>query len=103
VLGAQAVEPGWKQARIRPTPGNLEYAKGKIPTPLGIIDVAWENKTSFQMKIEFPPGMTAKLEVPASANSKGVKINGEAVTAKRNGTHWHVHQTVSGSVNVVAD
>lgn len=103
VLGAQAVEPGWKQARIRPTPGNLEYAKGKIPTPLGIIDVAWENKTSFQMKIEFPPGMTAKLEVPASTNSKGVKINGEAVTAKRNGTHWHVHQTVSGSVNVVAD
>jgi hypothetical protein len=103
VLGAQALDPGWKQARIRPTPCGLEFAKGKVPTPVGIIHVAWENKNAFQMRIELPAGMTAKLEVPASPNSKGVTINGEAVAAKRAGAYWHVQQTVSGSVNVAVN
>jgi alpha-L-rhamnosidase len=103
VLGAAPSEPGWKQARIRPNPGTLTHAKGKIPTPLGIVDVDWENKTSFQMRIELPPGMTAKLEVPAAKNSAGVSINGKAVSAERDGNYWHIQHAVSGSVSVVVD
>lgn len=103
VLGAGALEPGWKQARIRPHPGTLAYAKGKIPTPLGPVEVGWENKTSFQMRVELPPGMTAKLEIPASPSSKGVSINGKAVSAKRIGSHWHVDQAVSGLSSVVVE
>jgi alpha-L-rhamnosidase len=103
VLGAEALEPGWKQARIRPHPGTLTHAKGKIPTPLGPIEVGWENKTSFQMRLEIPSGMTAMLELPASPVSKGISITGTAVAAKRVGSHWIVNENVSGTVSVVVE
>jgi alpha-L-rhamnosidase len=103
VLGAEALSPGWKQARIRPHTGTLTHAKGKIPTPRGPIEVAWENKTSFQMGLELPPGMTARIEVPASPGSKGVSINGEPVPAKRDASHWIVDKDVSGTVSVVVE
>ncbi len=103
VLGAEPVSPGWKQSRIRPNTGTLSFAKGKIPTPLGPIEVGWENKSSFQMRLELPVGMTAKLELPASPASKGVSINGKPVAAKRIGARWHVDEAVSGSASVVVE
>jgi hypothetical protein len=103
VLGAEAGSPGWKQARIRPNTGTLSFAKGKIPTPLGPIEVGWENKSFFQMRLELPVGMTAKLELPASPASRGVSINSKPVTAKRIGARWHVDEVVSGSASVVVE
>jgi alpha-L-rhamnosidase len=101
VLGAETVDPGWKLARIRPHTGKLTYAKGRIPTPLGPIDVSWENKSRFQMRLELPVGMRAKLELPASTLSKGVTLNGLPVAAKRIGARWHVDDVVSGASSVV--
>jgi hypothetical protein len=103
VLGAEALSPGWKQARIRPHTGTLAHAKGKIPTPLGPIELGWENGNSFRMNLSLPEGMNAKLELPASPTSKGVSINGKSVAAKRNRARWHVDQTVSGSVSIVVE
>jgi alpha-L-rhamnosidase len=100
VLGAEAASPGWKQARIRPHTGKLTHAKGKIPTPLGPIEVGWENKSSFQMRLELPPGMTARLELPASPSSKGVTLNGDSVPATRVGSRWHLDKPVSGFVGI---
>ncbi len=103
VLGAGALLPGWKQAVIRPNTGTLTCAKGKIPTPLGPIEVGWENKSLFQMRLELPVGMTAKLELPASPASRGVSINGDPVTARRVGGRWHVDGAVSGFASVVVE
>jgi hypothetical protein len=103
VLGAEAMSPGWKQARIRPHTGTLAHAKGKIPTPRGPIEAGWENGNSFRMNLSLPEGMNAKLELPASPSSKGVSINGKSVTAKRNRARWHVDQTVSGSLSIVVE
>jgi alpha-L-rhamnosidase len=103
VLGAAALSPGWKQAVIRPHTGTLTCAKGKIPTPLGPLEVGWENKSLFQMRLELPDGMTAKLELPASPASKGVSINGEAVAARRIGLRWHVDEAVSGFASVAVE
>ncbi len=103
VLGAEAVSPGWKQARIRPNTGTLSFAKGKIPTPLGPIEVGWQNESFFQMRLELPVGMTAKLELPASPASRRVSINKKPVTAKRIGARWHVDEVVSGSASVVVE
>jgi hypothetical protein len=100
VIGAEALTPGWKQARIRPNTGGLTHAKGKVPTPLGPIMVQWENGNSFQMNLKIPDGMTARLELPASASSKGVLINGRHVQARRNGSTWVVNAAVSGVVMV---
>jgi alpha-L-rhamnosidase len=103
LLGAEAGKPGWKEARIRPHPGGLAYAKGRVPTPLGPLELAWENKGSFQMNLSFPAGMSGRLELPASPESKGVSINGKASPATRIDGRWHVNDLVSGSVRVSVD
>lgn len=103
VLGAEPLTAGWKQARIRPNAGTLTSAKGKIPTPRGPIIVSWENRSSFQMNLKLPEGMTARLEPPATTDSVGVAINGQPVTATRVGSRWLVNEDVSGAVTVVVD
>ena len=100
VLGAEPLTAGWKQARIRPIPGALTFAKGKIPTPRGAITLAWENGPHFQMKLTLPEGMSARLELPATPSSKGVSINGKPAVAKRVGSRWLVDEMVSGTVAI---
>ncbi len=39
ILGVVPVDDGFKQVRISPVLGDLEWARGKIPTPYGIIEV----------------------------------------------------------------
>ena len=103
VLGAEAIAPGWKRARIRPHTGSLVQAKGKIPTPRGPIMVDWVSKSSFKMNLKLPDGMSARLELPSTPSSKGVSINGLPVQASRNGSRWLVHADVSGTVNIVVE
>ena len=103
ILGVEASSHGWKDARIRPNTSTLAYAKGKVPTPRGPIEVGWENKSSFQMRLELPAGVTAKLELPASPESKAVLINGNPVAAKRIGSRWHVEEAVSGFGSIVVE
>ncbi len=100
VLGAAPLTPGWKQALIRPHPGTLTFAKGKIPTPRGPITIQWENNSSFQMKLTLPDGMTSRLDLPATPSSKSVTINGQPAAAKRAGSRWLVDEMVSGAVAI---
>lgn len=100
VLGAEVLEAGWKRALIRPHPGDLDFAKGKIPTPRGPIMVNWKNGASFEMDLRIPDGMTARLDLPAAAGSKGVTINGHPVAAERDGGRWIVSKDVSGRVRI---
>lgn len=101
VLGAEPLTPGWKRVRIRPCPGNLTYAKGRISSPLGPLFVGWQNKQGFEMSIELPVGMTARLELPAGENSSEVLVNGTPVGARREGDRWVTDEDVSGTAAVL--
>jgi hypothetical protein len=98
VLGAQPLTPGWKRVLIRPNPGNLKSADGRIPTPRGPVLIDWKNEPPFKIAITLPTGVSAKVELPAPADSKGVSIAGKAVAAKRVGSRWHLEKDVSGTV-----
>ena len=37
VLGVQQIDPGWRRAKIAPVCGDLDYARGTVPTPHGLI------------------------------------------------------------------
>ncbi|MCQ2399478.1 MAG: hypothetical protein MJ072_03110, partial [Clostridia bacterium] len=74
-LGVFPIENGYKSIRIKPHPGDLTYAQGRIPTPYGYIDVDWktvDGKMTLHFKsnekihavIELPDGR--KQEVTAS-------------------------------------
>ena len=79
VLGVQPLAPGWKRVSIRPNPGSLKYAGGKIPTPLGPVTVHWENGTAFNLSISLPKGMTAQIQTPPGAFRGEILVNGKPV------------------------
>ncbi len=99
VLGAEPLEPGWKRCRIRPSPGGLGFANGKIPTPRGPVLIDWKS-SPFRLSLKLPPGMTGKLELPAAPDTKGVLINGNSVPAKRAGDRWLVEADVTGIAKI---
>jgi hypothetical protein len=100
VLGVQPLEPGWKCATIRPHPGSLKSAGGKIPTPLGPVLVNWDNGGTFKLSVALPPGMSARVHVPAPPKSSGLFLNGEPARARREGGGWTLDEAVTGRVLV---
>ena len=58
ILGIQPAAPGWREIRIVPQAGNLQWAAGTVPTPLGEIRVEWK-KTGGKLQLSYkvPPGI----------------------------------------------
>ena len=98
VLGGQPLTPGWKTALIKPHPGALTSASGKIPTPRGPILVDWKRDESFRFALDLPKGMNARVELPASEKSSGVFHGKKSVAAERVGAFWVLAEPVTGKV-----
>ena len=97
VLGARPLKPGWSRAGIRPNPGSLQKAAGKMPTPLGPILIGWENNVAFKLSLTLPPGMSARVQLPASRHASGVSIGGKPARAHREGGWWTLDEDVTGT------
>jgi alpha-L-rhamnosidase len=80
VLGVRPVSPGYKTWLIEPQPGDLTWAKGRVPTPYGPIKVKWE-KTSWglRLEIEVPNGTSGSVGLPTSSNADSLTDNGRPV------------------------
>jgi alpha-L-rhamnosidase len=100
LIGAEPLSPGWTRALIRPHPGDLKSAEGKIPTPRGPIQILWKSDSTFKISVKLPPGISAKLELPATSASKGVTLDGKSTPATRNGSRWLVTQEVTGNATL---
>jgi hypothetical protein len=59
ILGISVLEPGCKTIRIVPHLGDLQWAEGSFPTPLGIIKVRHEKQTNGKINtiIDAPKGI----------------------------------------------
>lgn len=59
VLGVKPLEPGCKRVRVAPQLGNLKWAEGKYPTPLGPIRVRHERQPdgTIASQIDAPRGI----------------------------------------------
>lgn len=66
ILGVQRIAPGWKKVRIAPNPCGLEFARGAVPTPFGLIKVEWESAgdDQFAVRVEVPEGIEAEFISP---------------------------------------
>jgi hypothetical protein len=100
VLGARPLAPGWTRALVRPHPGALTYAEGRIPTPRGPVAVRWEKGDRFRMNLGLPPGTSAQAQLPAAEGTTGVWIDGKPVAAARDGAWWTLKKDVAGSVRL---
>jgi alpha-L-rhamnosidase len=66
VLGIKPILTGWKKVRIAPLVGSLEFARGAVPSPLGMVRVEWEKVGEDQLavRVELPEGMEGEFIGP---------------------------------------
>lgn len=100
LIGAEPLSPGWTRALIRPHPGNLKPAAGKIPTPRGPIQILWKNDGTFKTSVKLPPGISAKPEIPATPASKCVTLDGKSTPATRSGSRWLITHEITDSATL---
>jgi hypothetical protein len=81
VLGVTPAEHGWKSVRIAPVPGDLEFAKGTVPTPHGPIRVEWEKAGDDQLAVS--------IDVPAGIHAEFVSTLGDSRTLKTGKNEFH--------------
>jgi hypothetical protein len=64
VLGIEPLEPGFRRARVRPALGDLAWAEGAYPTPLGPIRVRHERDGGEKVnsRIEAPDGVRVERD-----------------------------------------
>lgn len=63
ILGVTALEPGGKRLRIEPHLGDLAYARGACPTPLGVVRVSHTRQSDGTVRTEYdvPEGVSVEL------------------------------------------
>jgi alpha-L-rhamnosidase len=67
ILGVSPHTPGFDLVSIRPTLGNLKWAKGMIPTPHGQVKVAWklaDDGLKLLLEVSVPAGSRAEVILP---------------------------------------
>ncbi|NLX04606.1 MAG: hypothetical protein GXY33_05640 [Phycisphaerae bacterium] len=65
ILGVQPARSGFAEILIRPCPGDLAFARGKVHTPRGIVGVAWESRDGIlDLEVEVPEGCAWRVEKP---------------------------------------
>ena len=100
VLGVQPSSPGWKTVLIRPCTGDLEFARGRVPTQSGPILVDWKRGPALKLSLTLPDGVTANVELPATADSTKVLVDGKRVDATKEKDRWILKGEVNGDVNI---
>lgn len=61
VLGVQPVEPGFRRIHIKPNLGDLEFAKGSIPTRDGRIEIELQKTDrGLHVQLKLPSGISAE-------------------------------------------
>lgn len=66
ILGISPVEVGWSRIMIAPVVGQLEFARGTVPSPSGPIRIEWEKVAGDQLavRVELPEGMVGEFVDP---------------------------------------
>ncbi|MEN6372580.1 MAG: family 78 glycoside hydrolase catalytic domain [Armatimonadota bacterium] len=75
VLGVRPGGPGFSPAIIEPHPGDLTWCRGTVPTPLGDVEVQWQNEAGkpFEININAPKELELKVNLPREGK---ISING---------------------------
>lgn len=74
ILGVSPLSDGFRRTRVAPQPCNLQWAKGRYPTPHGEVAVAWHRQDDgcFVFNLRLPPGCEAEVQCPGKTEKIGV-------------------------------
>lgn len=83
VLGIQPTGAGFETVNLRPDLLDLQWAKGAMPTPHGLIRVdAKKVGAGMNVAVDLPQGVVARLSVPVAKGATSVTMNGEVTKAE---------------------
>lgn len=80
VLGVTPTGPGFSTYNLKPIPGDVEWAKGVVPTPKGPITVSWSSNTNsgtFSLTWSAPDGCNGTISVPVSNSTVPVYLDSQ--------------------------
>ena len=81
IIGIEPAEPGFGKIIIKPRPVSLTFAKAKLPTVRGEIDVDFVQDIgkSFELNINIPANTRAQVYIPKIADHYKLTLNGKMV------------------------
>jgi hypothetical protein len=89
VLGVTPTGPGFSAYNLKPIPGDVQWAKGLVPTPNGPIKVYWNSDKDaglFFLTASAPDGYNATISVPVANSSVPVYLDSQlAWSGKKEG------------------
>ena len=100
LIGIEPTEPGFRRVRIRPQPAGLDWAKAKLPTIRGPIEVAFERqRNDFQLTVSLPANVVGEvyLPIPEETDSVEVSQNGKVKTGNVVGKYIRLDNVGSGT------
>lgn len=99
IMGIEPAEPGFGKIVIKPRPGSLSYAKAKLPTIRGDIDVEFIQNIgkSFELNISIPVNTQAKVYIPKIADLYKLTLDGKMVKGIDNNEYVLIDGLNSGT------
>ena len=83
VVGVAPTSPGFATFTIEPQPGDLSWARGRVPTPHGAVDVDWSSsKCTFALTTTVPPGTIASVTLPGTQGTHSASVDGNTRTRR---------------------
>ncbi|MBD3385545.1 Bacterial alpha-L-rhamnosidase [candidate division KSB1 bacterium] len=72
-LGVVPLEPGFASVLIAPKCEDLDWARGRVPTPRGLIEIGWaKEKNTFEFNVDLPNAVIARIELPVVADPERI-------------------------------
>jgi hypothetical protein len=65
VLGVTPLERGWRRVRVAPMTDGLDFARGVVPSPAGLIHVDWERKAGQRLAVRVESPVPVEFASPA--------------------------------------
>lgn len=99
IIGVQPAEPGFGKIIIKPQPGDLKWAKMKLPTIHGdiLVDLNQIIGSSFNLNITIPANTTAKVFLPKISNRYILIVDGKSIKAVTVEGSWVIVNSPSGN------
>lgn len=83
VLGVRPIGSGFSTWRIEPHTGDVEWARGEVPTPHGPIKIQWKHEGArFILEITAPAGTSGTVALPG-LGAAPIQVDGKAANASK--------------------
>lgn len=74
LLGAKPTSPGYATWEVRPNPGEVRWAQGRLPTPHGPLGVEWnQDGATFTLTVRVPRGSRGSVALPTDGRHVTVR------------------------------